>query len=201
MSESMLAIPVGRVLRANVTNYVIGCRAHKEQLPAFGSLVKTDANDPVFGLVYDIVMSDDPLIKQLTVAGNRVPEEIIQDQLQNRRLPVEISVLAVGYYLGGRMRQGIPPRPPLSLDFIFRCDDDELTAFTERSDHLSLLLGNREIPADELLVAHLQQAAAARPSPTDEYFLQDAGGELARLLAVDMLRLDGILRRITSEKK
>jgi hypothetical protein len=200
MSESMLAIPVGRVLRANLTSYVIGCRAQTEQLPAFGSLVKTDADEPVLGLVYDIVMSDDPLVKQLIVAGNRVPEEIVQDQLQNRRLPVEISVLATGFYQGGRIRQGIPPRPPLSLDFIFRCDDDELTAFTERSDYLSLLLGNQEAPADELMVAHLQQAAAARPSPTDEYFLQDTGRELARLLAGDMLRLDAILRRITSER-
>ena len=74
-----------------------------------------------------------------------------------------------------------------------------MTAFTERSDYLSLLLDNREAPADELLVAHLQQAAAARPSPADEYFLQDTGRELARLLGGELLRLDGILRRITSE--
>jgi len=195
MSESTLSIPVGRVLRANLSSFVIGCRAEMEQIPPFGSLVKTDAAEPVLGLVYDIAMSDDPLVKQLTVA-QEVPEEIVQDQLQRRRLPVEISVLAVGYYQAGRIQPGIPPRPPLSLDHIFLCNDDELRAFTGRLDYLRLVLNNREVPAEELLVAHLRPAAAVQPSP--ESFLQDAGRELARLLGGDLLRLDGILRRITA---
>jgi hypothetical protein len=198
MSEAVLALPVGRVLRVNVSSYVVGCRALVKQLPPFGSLVRTDAAEPSLGLVFDIAMSDDPLVRQLTVAES-LPPEIIQDQLQNRRLPVEISVLAVGYIQDGRSQQGIPPRPPLSLDRIYLCSDHELEAFTRRLDHLRLVLNSREVSAEELLVAHLRMAAAARPPAKRPFFLEDAGRELARLLSGDLLRLDAIVRGITSE--
>jgi hypothetical protein len=198
MSESVVAIPVGRVLRANVSSYVLGCRALTEQLPPFGSLVRTDAVEPSLGLVFDIAMSDDPLVRQLTVVEG-LPPETVQDQLQNRRLPVEISVLAVGYVRNSRNRQGVPPRPPLSLDTIHLCSDNELLAFTSRLDYLRLVLNSREVSAEELLVAHLRMAAAARPPAQRQFFLEDAGRELARLLGGDLLRLDAILRGITSE--
>jgi hypothetical protein len=198
MPQSTSAIPVGRVLRSALSGFVIGCQARVEQLPAFGSLVKTDAAKPVLGLVYDIAMSDDLLVKQLAVTEN-VPEEVVQDQIHSRRLPVEISVLAVGYFQERGMQQGTPPRPPLSLDHIFLCPDDELRAFTERFDYLRRVLNSPEVPADELLVAHLRQAAAARPPRDAQTFLEDAGRELAHLLGRDLLRLDGILPRLACE--
>lgn len=196
MCEGSRAIRVGRVLRASVGSFVVGCRAVAESLPPFGALVRTDESAPSFGLVFDIAMSDDPLVRQLAVSAD-VPAEIILDQLENRRLPVEISVLAVGYSLDGGRRQGLPPRPPLSLDHIYLCDNDELEAFTDRLDHLRLVLNSREVPAEELLVAHLRKAAAARGSRQREAFIEDAGRELARLLGGDLLLLDAILRGIT----
>jgi hypothetical protein len=57
-----------------------------------------------------------------------------------------------------------------------------------------LVLNNRDLPADELLAANLRCAAEARPDGRD--FLADAGRELARLLAIDLPRLDGLLRRL-----
>jgi len=48
---------------------------------------------------------------------------------------------------------------------------------------------------DELLAANLRYAAQARGTAGHD-FLVDAGRELARLLAIDLPRLDGLLRRI-----
>mgnify|MGYP000106110759 CR=1 FL=1 len=54
-----------------------------------------------------------------------------------------------------------------------------------------------EAPADQLVAAALRAAAAARPSePEREAYLIAAGRELARLLALDLTRLDGILQQL-----
>jgi hypothetical protein len=57
------------------------------------------------------------------------------------------------------------------------------------------VLESRDALADELLAANLRQAATAR-GDGGRGFLVDAGRELARMLAMDLQRLDAILRRI-----
>jgi len=71
-----------------------------------------------------------------------------------------------------------------------------MRAFTARFDYFRLVLEAREVPADELLAASLRAAAAARPASEREAFLVEAGRELARLLAGDPVRLEGLLRRL-----
>jgi hypothetical protein len=109
-------------------------------------------------------------------------------------VPIEVGVLVVGYRRNGAFLHHLPPQPPLSLDILYTCPAEELAEFTERFDYFRLVLDNRDLPADELLAANLRYAARARED--GEYFLVDAGRELARLLAMDLVRLDGLLRRI-----
>jgi len=59
-----------------------------------------------------------------------------------------------------------------------------------------LVLEAREVPADELLAASLRVATAARQEHEREPFLVEAGRELARLLAGDPVRLEGLLWRL-----
>jgi hypothetical protein len=47
-----------------------------------------------------------------------------------------------------------------------------------------------------LLAAALRTAAQARPTDQRESYLVGAGRELARLLAADLTRLDGILQQL-----
>ena len=68
-------------------------------------------------------------------------------------------------------------------------------AFTKRLDYFRLVLDNRDLPADEMLAANLRAATEARGTG-GETFRLSAGRELARLLAMDLYRLDAILRRI-----
>jgi hypothetical protein len=140
-------------------------------------------------------MEDDPFVRQLATAGAGVRSEYVEDQRQNRQVPIEVGVLVVGYRTGPLVHRYLPPQPPLSLDLIHACSQQELVSFTESFDHFRLVLDNRDLPAAELLAAHLRYAAEARGAAGRD-FLLEAGRELARLLALDLARLEGLLRRI-----
>lgn len=191
-------LPVGWVLRSSTVGFAVGCRVLQPNVPQFGDLVKVPVSEglTIFGLIYDVQVRDDPAVRQLILAGEMEAEAIL-DQRENRLVPIELSVLVVGYqYQGEAPVQGLPPQPPVSLDTMTLCDDGEVRAFSEGLNFLRLVLNAAQIPSDELLIAHLQHAAAVRPADTRRIFLIRAGRELARLLSFDLVRLDGILRRI-----
>jgi hypothetical protein len=192
------AFPVGWVLRASTVGFAVGCRVLQPDTPRFGDLVKVSLSDGIhiFGLIYDVQVRDDPAVRQLILAGELEPEAIL-DQRENRLVPIELSVLVVGYQREGELpMQGLPPQPPISLDTLILCDDGDVRAFTRQLDYLRLVLNAAQIPGDELLIANLRRAAEVRPPETRRQFLLEAGRELARLLSFDLVRLDGILRRI-----
>lgn len=194
--------PIGWVLRASTVGFTVGCRVLQPSVPQFGNLVKVPLpNDDthIFGLIYDVQVQDDPAVRQLILAGE-LRSEVVQDQRENRLVPIEVSVLVVGYQQGEEIRQGLPPQPPVSLDEMKMCDETNIRAFTHRLDYLRLVLNAGQIPADELLVAHLRQAAATYSGEECNQFLLGVGRELARLLCFDLVRLDGILQRIKPEQ-
>ncbi|MCL4295796.1 MAG: hypothetical protein KJ077_08725 [Anaerolineae bacterium] len=192
------ALPVGWVLRASTVGFAVGCRVLQPSTPNFGDLVKVSLPDGmnIFGLIYDVQVRDDPAVRQLILAGELEPEAIL-DQRENRLVPIELSVLIVGYQRQGQsLEQGLPPQPPISLDSLTLCDDADIRIFTGQLDYLRLVLNAVQIPGDELLIANLRRAAAIRSPETRRQFLLEAGRELARLLSFDLVRLEGILRRI-----
>jgi len=192
-------LQVGRVLRASSRGFVIGCRVMKPDIPAFGSFVRAEGLAPgsgIYGLIYDVSVEDDPFVRQFISADP--PDEVVLDQRENRQIPIEVSVLAVGCSNGETIRHCLPAQPPVTLDWLYQCSDEEIRAFTARFDYFRLVLESREAPADELLAASLRAGAAARPEREREMFLVEAGRELARLLASDPVRLEGLLRRLRS---
>jgi hypothetical protein len=193
-----MEIEVGRIIRSSTTRFAVGCQVLQPQVPAFGMLVKARAgvDDEVYGLIHDVRMEDDPFVRQMAATAG-VGQEYIEDQRRNRQVPIEVGVLVVGHRCAGNVYHCLPPQPPLSLDVIHTCAPDELVAFTGRFDYFRLVLDNRDLPADELLAANLRYAAEARGAGGRD-FLLDAGRELARLLAMDLPRLDAVLRRIRS---
>jgi len=194
---------VGRVLRASTRGFAIGCAVMQPDIPAFGSFVRAEGQRPgsaIYGLIYDVSVEDDPFVRQLISAELREEDQevVVRDHRQNRQVPVEVSVLAVGCGDGTGIRHSLPPQPPITLDWLYQCTGEEVQAFTVRLDYVRLVLEAREVPADELLAASLRAAAAARPEAERETFLVEAGRELARLLAGDPVRLEGLLRRLCS---
>jgi hypothetical protein len=191
-----MEIEVGRIIRSSTTRFAVGCQVLRPQVPAFGALVKVRAvgDNAVYGLIHDVRMEEDPFVRQMA-ASEDLPPEYVEDQRRNRQVPIEVGVLVVGCRQNETLYHRLPPQPPLSLDVIHTCPADELVAFTQRFDYFRLVLDNRDLPVDELLAANLRYAAAARDE-AGPAFLLDAGRELARLLAQDLPRLDGLLRRI-----
>jgi hypothetical protein len=195
-------IIVGRVLRASTTSFAIGCvqpiAAQARVLPPLGALVKArnDDGSVIYGLAHNIAVEDDPFVRQLVAAGVE-NEEIIADQRQRRQVPVVVEVLVVGCGIGNQVQHRLPPFPPGTLDRIYECNAAEVVRFTQRHDWLRTVLMAGQIAADSLVIAALRNAAAARTATGQSTtYLIGAGRELATLLALDLTRLDAILRQL-----
>jgi hypothetical protein len=194
----MTTAAIGRLLRSSTTGFVFGCSVPEPDVPCFGDFVKAPAQrqqSEVIGLVYDITIEDDPFVRQM-VATTDLTEAYILDQRENRQVPIEVSVLAVGYSSRGEFRQSLPPQPPITLDQIRQCSDEEVRAFNQRLDYVGLILNALDVPTDDLLAAALRNAAAALPAEERRAFLISAGQECARRLSGDLVRLENLLRKI-----
>jgi hypothetical protein len=151
---------IGRILRASTTGFAIGCRVGQLSIPAFGGLVRAmpvDNREAIYGLIYNMSIDDDPLVRRLVLAENPAPS-VIEDQRNNRLLPIEMSVLAVGYEVDGVIKHGLPPRPPLNLDPVeLVTNASDIRAFSESLGYLRLILRavGSPVPVDQLLVAHI----------------------------------------------
>jgi hypothetical protein len=192
----MTTLEIGRLLRAGTSGFVVGCRVSQLETPAFGSLVRVplEAGYAVYGLVYDIHIDDDGLVRQLVTAEG-VDETVIADNRLNRNLPIEMSVLAVGYEQDGRIHHLLPPRPPLSLDCIYLCGEEELRRFSGqgRFGYFRHILRAQDIPVGELLAAHLQMAGAAHQAAGSPGWAEVATRELIALLRDDYPTLMEVL--------
>jgi hypothetical protein len=192
--------PIGKVLRAQTPAYVFGCKVPRQDVPIFGALVSARIQyreATVFGLIHNIQILDDGMTRMLSVADDVRDEDIAFQRA--RRVPVEASVLCVGYQdLGQPIRYALPAQPPVTLDPVYVCDDLTLISVTENPAWLRLILDNREVPGDELIAAAIRQARdARREGDAQTNFVMRCGRELARLLTADATRLDSILRRIS----
>lgn len=190
---------IGKVLRAETRSFVFGCRVERQDVPIFGSLVKTQIqyrSATVYGLIFNIVIEDDGMTKMLSVAEDVRDEDIAWQRA--RRVPVEASVLCVGYQESGRtVRYALPAQPPITLDEVHHCTEEEILLFTDKVDWFRLVLDSRDAPTDELLAAAVRFARDIRTSePAQNSFTQLCGRELARLMAGDAARLESVLRRI-----
>lgn len=187
-------IEIGRLLRAGTTGFIAGCSVSQFTMPTLGAIVcaQPDAHKDytIYGLICDIHIDDDGLVRQLVTAEN-ISAEVMRDNRERRIVPVEMSVLSVGYKQDGRIFHLLPPRPPLSLDVICLCDDSDLARFTSagRFGYLRHILRAQDAPIGEILAAHIQQAGAAQSPKWKEAAVQ----ELITLLRDDYPTLMSVL--------
>ena len=184
----MSGIEIGRLLRSGTTGFVIGCRVNQLDAPSFGALVRVPLEEgyQVYGLIYDIHIDDDGLVRQLITAQD-VPEEVLRDNRENRNVPVEIGVLALGYEKDGRIYHLLPPRPPLSLDAIYLCTAQEVVRFTSAGQwgYFRHILRDQDKPIEELLAAHLLEARMAQEKLGHQDWFEGALQEIITLMRDD----------------
>ncbi len=192
-------IEIGRLLRAGTSGFIAGCRVSQPTVPAFGSLARAPLGEgyQVYGLIYNIHIDDDGLVRQLVTADN-VSDEVMRDNRERRIVPVEMSVLAVGYEQDGKIHHLLPPRPPLSLDVIYLCDEKDTARFTSagRFGYFRHILQGKDIPIGEAFAAHIQQAEKANGTAWKENAIR----EIITLLRDDyptLMSVLGALREVT----
>jgi len=194
----MSAIQIGHLLRAGTSGFVAGCSVSQLEAPAttnmaFGALVRAplDKDYSVYGLITDIHIDEDGLVRQLVTAEN-VSQEVIRDNRERRIVPVEMSVLTVGYEQNGKVSHLLPPRPPLSLDVIHLCSDAELVKFTSagRFGYFRHVLQAKDIPIGEVLAAHILEV---KLKTKNVKWVEEAVQELITLLRDDYPTLMSVL--------
>jgi hypothetical protein len=192
----MNQIEIGRLLRAGTSGFVAGCRVSQVQAPYLGVLVRAPLEDgsQIYGMVSDIHIDDDGVVRQL-VTAETVSQSVIEDNRLNRNVPLEISVLSVGYAENGRIFHLLPPRPPLSLDAIYLCSPQEICAFTSagRFGYFRHILRAVDLPISELLASHLRQADQCQRACGNPGWASAAARELITLLRDDYATLMTLL--------
>ena len=187
------SIQIGYLLRSSTTGFVVGCSVSQLEAPALGALLRAplDKDFSVYGLVTDIHIEDDGLVRQLVTAGNVSPE-VMHDNRERRIVPVEMSVLAVGYEQGGKISHHLPPRPPLSLDVIYLCTDSELAHFTSACHfgYFRHILQAKDFPIGEVLASHILDVKTKTKNKT---WIEAATRELITLLRDDYPTLMSVL--------
>ncbi len=192
---------VGRVLRASTRGFTCGTQSNKvDSKHDFGAFVNAPiANDDsihVIGLIYAVEIKDDLLVNELVMAES-VNTSILLDQRENRMVPLEISVLNIGFRYGdGSDIHSLPPRPPMSLSMVELCSAENVYKFTRRHDFFPLVLNAAEVPSDDLLAAAIRYAAWAYPQSERYEFLVRCGRAIARQLSHDLKRLEHVLALI-----
>ena len=189
----MTQIEIGRLLRAGTAGFTAGCRVSQMSVPSFGALAHVPLGEGyrVYGLIHDIHIDDDGLVRQLVTAEN-VTAEVMHDNRERRIVPVEMSVLCLGWEQDGVISHLLPPRPPLSLDMICLCEPAEVARFTRKFGYLRHILRSVDLPIAELLAAHLLQAGPAH-GPDCETWRAQVVKELITLLRDDYPTLMNVL--------
>lgn len=192
--------PIGRLLRSGITGFVAGCPIIDQEAPSFGALVRVPLGpkDQIYGIVHEISIRDDGLVHQLVTRSQPVDPTVIADNRVNRAVPMEVSVLSVGYLRGDTIHHSLPPRAPLSLDAIHQCSPAEIAAFTShgRYGYLRHLLRDLQLPVGELVAAHFAQAEAANVAAGNKGWRQGAAHEIIALLRDDYQTLMQVLGAI-----
>jgi len=181
----MSQIEVGRLLRSNILGFTAGCNLHQFSIPKFGGLVRASLVDQqqVYGVITNIRIVDDALFRQ--VARTALINPAVQaDQRMNRMIPVELTILSVGFReRNGQIRHQLPPRPPLSLESLYQCDAPEILDFISiGQEYLGYLLQSTETPPIDLLISHLSLVKVVAQNAGKPEWVRDALRFLQRQL-------------------
>jgi len=189
---------VGEVIEACTLDFVTQCY-ELYRSPPLGSLVKTcwDTDQYLYGAVCNVLTGGIEPGRRPIARGKNEPSEAevyhSNPQLM-KLLRSEFRTLALGYRLGDKIYQCLPPRPARIHGFVYPCSPGEIIQFSQSFDFLNALLKARlDISVEALTGAVLREMGQVQ-GEGKHVFLVAAGKELAALLSQDYGQLKAILR-------
>lgn len=192
----------GRILSADIRECFAACRISEPDLPPFGSLVRIPIRETpcleVYGLVSDIRIEEDGFLRQIA-SNENVSEEVMQDARVNRNVPIVMRILFVGSISDDGVSHMVPPHPPLTLNAIYRCGEEEIASFSSCGgySYLRHILDARNISIPELLAAHVAQALIANKNCGNPEWGKNL---LAELIQQKRAQKDELLRMLNALK-
>ena len=194
---------IGFLLRASTSGCIAGCRVASLNIPQLGGMVFIPQTEDIqiYGLIYDMHIDDDGLVRQL-VTTEHIKPEVIADNRLNRTVPVEISIVFCGYQYKEDIFHLLPPRPPMTLDEVFACDYKQLCNFSAagRFGYFRHLLRGQDYPVGELIASHLKLAAQAHQAQGNPNWINTAIQELIVLLRDDYPTLMNVLSALADAR-
>jgi len=184
---------IGEVVESSTTQIVAQARLLHEA-PSFGSFVRVGSATPALGIVYDISTQSLEPHRRPTAYG-KTESQLRREQPQIfQLLRTHFQILVLGYMEGGDAIHILPPQPARIHSFTHVCDEGEVRACTQSDEFLRAILNSTGTATDDLLIAALRHAVAARHG--DRGYLVSRGKDLSRLLRDDYDRLSSVVRRI-----
>jgi hypothetical protein len=189
---------IGEVIETRSAEFTAQCYK-LGQAPPLGGLVKTQGKDfQIYGIVYNVETHGLKPGRRVMVRGENLEaeEEIFTDNPQlSRLLATDFNVVVVGHVDRKRCHQYLPSKSASIHSFVYTCQPEEIRAFTQSLDFLSLMLNAKiTVPVDEVIGACLRYASKNHHDP--DAFLIKAGKELAGMLSSDVNRLNSLLKRL-----
>ncbi|HEX75111.1 MAG TPA: hypothetical protein G4O12_00860 [Dehalococcoidia bacterium] len=193
-----LGTKVAEVIEASSAELMAQCYK-LDQAPPLGSLVKTKGGSwETYAVVYNVETHSLEPGRRVVARGEEMgtEAEIFRANPQLAKLlSTDFRALVVGHCQGNGLYHYLPPKPAPIYSFVYVCQLEEVKAFTQSLDFLSLLADARlPISVDEVIAACLRYASRAYPD--SQAFLIKAGKELAWLLSSDARRLNSVLKRL-----
>lgn len=199
MSEQTAPERLGEVIETSTVGFVAECD-ELHCLPPLGSLVRV--NGPADEVIYAVVTygetgSIDPGRRVVRRGSPDLRDQEIYHQNPELRhvLRSIFTAAAIAYRREGRLSYLLPPLPPPLHYSVERVRPAEAREVTDQPRYFAILAQYRgEIPADQLLAAHVRHLYELREHDRD--WLERAARELARIFKHDYDRLVPLLEAL-----
>ena len=203
---------IAEVIETATTEFLAQCLEPEDLsfpvMPPFGSWVRSvdeESGNYIFAVVYHATTSPIDSVHRAVALGLSLAELREQQPQIFAMLKTEFRAAIVGFvppgvgengskYLGSRVYQYLPPRPPQIHQAVYQCQPEEIIHFSQELDFLRTLLQVQGAPVEGLTAAAIREVYRLRKAERE--WLVKAGRTLSVLLKDDYDCLRYILSQI-----
>lgn len=191
---------IGYVLNADTLGCTAGCRMSQKTNPGFGEMVTIPAQNQItiYGIIANVHILDDGLVRQLTTT-QPIEEQIILDNRDNRIIPLEFSIIFLGFSHQQHISHLLPPNPPLSLESVYPCPNEAILAFTTTGNggYLRYIVADKGMLNFDLVAAHFRNMHALLAEEERKVWVEKSTHTLVHLYRNEYDTLSALLHTLS----